>query len=173
MVHGTSTGGSVALQLAISHPELVQRMVLAAAACRLSPDGLRVMTEVARLIDEGDARRAAALLFEMLVPRPMTYAARGAGWVVGGRLAPDDPTDMLVTITAENAFDAEPDLDRVRAPTLVLGGTADRFYTEDLFRRTAAGIPQGRVVLFPGKPHGYPASAKLAVGIALGYLLGT
>lgn len=49
----------------------------------------------------------------------------------------------------------------------------DRFYTEDLFRRTAAGIPWGRVVLFPGKPQGYPASAKLAVGVALGFLIGT
>ncbi len=175
MVHGTSTGGSVALQLAIGHPELVRRLVLAAAACRLSPDGLRVMTEVARLINEGDSRRATALLFEMLVPRPMTYAAHGAGWLAGGLLTPDDPSDMLTTIAAENSFDAEPELGRVQAPTLVLGGTADRFYTEDLFRRTAAGITKGRgrLVLFPGKPHGYPASAKLAVGVALGFLIGT
>ena len=39
MLHGTSTGGSVALQLAIEHPGLVQRLVLASAACRLSPLG--------------------------------------------------------------------------------------------------------------------------------------
>ena len=80
---------------------------------------------------------------------------------------------MLTTIAAENSFDAEPELGRVQAPTVVLGGTADRFYTEDLFRRTAAGITKGRLVLFPGKPHGYPASAKLAVGVALGFLIGT
>ena len=33
-VHGTSTGGSLALQLAIGHPDLVRRMVVSAAAFR-------------------------------------------------------------------------------------------------------------------------------------------
>jgi pimeloyl-ACP methyl ester carboxylesterase len=37
--HGTSAGGAVGLQLAIGYPHLVRRLVLAAAACRLSPSG--------------------------------------------------------------------------------------------------------------------------------------
>jgi pimeloyl-ACP methyl ester carboxylesterase len=69
-------------------------------------------------------------------------------------------------------FDAEPDLHRIQAPTLVLGGTADDTYSEDLFRRTADGIPNGRAVLFPGKGHLYATSAKPAVRTALGFLLG-
>ena len=36
-LHGTSSGGSMSLQLAVDRPELVRRLVLAAAACRLSP----------------------------------------------------------------------------------------------------------------------------------------
>ena len=62
LVHGSSTGGSVALQLAVDRPELVSRLVLAAAACRLSERGRRAMAEVARLTREGDARRATALV---------------------------------------------------------------------------------------------------------------
>lgn len=61
-LHGTSTGGSVALQIAIDHPQLVQRMVLAAAACRLSPHARRVQEQLARLTESGDARGASALL---------------------------------------------------------------------------------------------------------------
>jgi pimeloyl-ACP methyl ester carboxylesterase len=38
---GTSAGGAVALQLAIGFPHLVRRLVLVAAACRLSPAGRR------------------------------------------------------------------------------------------------------------------------------------
>jgi pimeloyl-ACP methyl ester carboxylesterase len=79
---------------------------------------------------------------------------------------------MLITIEAEEAFDAEPDLHRVQAPTLVLGGTADQFYSEDLFRRTAAGIPNGRAVIFPGKGHFYVINSKTAASIALGFHLG-
>jgi hypothetical protein len=34
----------------------------------------------------------------------------------------------------------------VRAPTLVMGGSADPYYSEELFRLTAAQIPGGRAV---------------------------
>jgi hypothetical protein len=40
-VWGISTGGSIAQQFAIDHPQLVRRLVLAATACRLSPMGGR------------------------------------------------------------------------------------------------------------------------------------
>lgn len=170
MLHGTSTGGSVALQLAIDHPELVQSLVLGASACRLSPHGRQVMAEVAHLTQEGDGRRASALLMETLVPGPLAYAARGLGWLAGGGFAAR--SDMLLTIAAEDSFDAEPELTRVQAPTLVLGGTADPFYSENLFRRTAAGIPHGRAVILPGKSHNYVAGSKVTAGIALGFLVG-
>jgi pimeloyl-ACP methyl ester carboxylesterase len=169
-VHGTSTGGSIALQLAIDHPDLVRRLVVAAAACRLSPHGRQVQAEVGRLVEAGDRRSAVALLTETLAPRPLAYPARGVGWLVGGRFQAD--SDMVATIAAEDSFDVESDLHRVTAPTLVLGGTADPFYSEDLFRRTAAGIPDGRAEVMPGKSHGYVAGSKVAAGVALGFLLG-
>ena len=79
---------------------------------------------------------------------------------------------MLITIEAADAFDAEPNLHQVQAPTLVLGGSADQFNSEDLFRRTAAGIPNGRVVIFHGKGHLYVTTSKAAASTALGFLLG-
>lgn len=172
LLHGTSTGGSVALQLAIDRPELVQRMVLAAAACRLSPHGRQVMAEVARLTKEGDHRRVSAIFLGEQARRPLVHVARGLGWVAGGIFAVDDPSDMLTTIAAEDSFDAEPGLPRVQAPTLVLGGTGDVFYSTDLFRRTADGIPQGRAVILPGKSHAHVAGSKVTAGIALGFLVG-
>ena len=172
MLQGTSTGGAVALQLAIDHPELVRRLVLAPGACRLSPRGREAQAELARLTKEGDLRRAWAPIMEMLVTGPLRYPARGLGWLTGRSFSVDDPTDMLITIEAEDAFDAEADLRRVRAPALVLGGTADPFYSEDLFRRTATGIPGGRVVIFPGKGHLYAATSNTAAHLALGFFLG-
>jgi hypothetical protein len=61
----------------------------------------------------------------------------------------------------------------VQAPTLVLGGGADGFYSEQLFRLTAAGIPQGRrAVILPGRSHAYVSASKVTAGIALGFLIG-
>ena len=56
-------------------------------------------------------------------------------------------------------------------PTLVLGGTADGFYTRDLFERTAAGIPKGRVVVWEGRSHVGVAGGKVPAAVGLGYLL--
>jgi pimeloyl-ACP methyl ester carboxylesterase len=40
---GFSTGGSIAQQFAVDHPELVRRLVLAGTACRLGPVARDVM----------------------------------------------------------------------------------------------------------------------------------
>jgi pimeloyl-ACP methyl ester carboxylesterase len=168
---GVSTGGSVSLQLAIDRPHLVRRLVLQASACRLSPHGRHIQAELARLTKEGDHRRAWAGLAETAVPRAFRYPARALAWTAGPSMSAEDPSDMLITIAAEDQFDAEPHLDRVSAPTLVVGGEADPLYSTDLFRRTAAGVQDGRAVIFPNKGHAYASASRTASNIILGFLL--
>lgn len=86
-------------------------------------------------------------------------------------MSAEDPSDMLITIAAEDQFDAEPALDRVSAPTLVVGGEADPFCSTDLFRRTAAGVQDGRAAIFPNKGHTYASASRTASNIVLGFLL--
>jgi pimeloyl-ACP methyl ester carboxylesterase len=169
--HGTSAGGAVGLQLAIGYPHLVRRLVLVAAACRLAPPGRQLLAEVARLAQTGDPRRASALVARALAPRPLRYPAAALAWLASP-LAVGNPADMVGTNAAAVAFDAEPGLHRVRAPTLVVGGSADAYYSEELFRLTAAGIPGGRAVIFPGKGHLYASTSPAAASIALYFLLG-
>ena len=47
---------------------------------------------------------------------------------------------MMVTILAEDQFGFKDRLAEITAPTLVVAGTRDPFYTPALFRETAAGI---------------------------------
>jgi len=171
-VHGTSTGGSLGLQLAVDRPELVRRLVVSAAACRLSEDGRRIQAELARLTEAGDARGVGSFLLGEMAPRPLAIPARGVGWLAGRMFASDDPSDTLVVLAAEDALDAEPGLGRITAPSLVLGGSADEFYSEELFRRTADGIPDGRAVIFPRKSHMYVAGSAVPAAVGLGFLVG-
>jgi pimeloyl-ACP methyl ester carboxylesterase len=168
---GASTGGSVSLQVAIDHPHLVRRLVLRASACRLAPRGRHAQAELARLTKEGDHRRAWAQLAAMGAPRALRSPARALAWLAGPSMSAEDPSDMLVTIAAEDEFDAEPHLGRVTAPTLVVGGEADPFYSPDLFHRTAAGVQDGRAVVLPRKGHAYASSSSTASQIVLGFLL--
>ncbi|TAM89063.1 MAG: alpha/beta fold hydrolase [Jatrophihabitans sp.] len=153
-VVGISTGGSIAQQLAADHPDVVRRLVLVSTACRLGPVGQRLQRRVGELIRAGRTRAALAAMTGGLVPpwRGRTVA-RAVGFAVGPRLLKSaDLDDMATTIEAEDEFDLAR-LPTVGAPTTVLAGSEDRFYSPDLFAETARLIPDCRLELFDGRGH--------------------
>jgi pimeloyl-ACP methyl ester carboxylesterase len=153
-IKGISTGGSIAQQFAIDHPHMVRRLVLVATACRLSPYGREVQRRFAELTRDGRPRRANAALGPVLAATAAGGRAFAAlMWLIGGGQHADDPSDMLVTVAAEDVFDAAPQLHHITAPTLLVAGGRDRFYSPELFRETAESIPDGRLSLFPDKGH--------------------
>jgi pimeloyl-ACP methyl ester carboxylesterase len=153
-VQGISTGGSIAQQFAIDHPKLVHRLVLAATACRLSPHGRAVQRRFAELIKEGRPRRAYAALGPALAATAAGGRAFAAlMWLFGASQARDDSSDMLLTVVAEDVFDAAPELHRITAPTLLVVGGRDRYYAPELFRETAERIPNARLALYQDKGH--------------------
>jgi len=61
---------------------------------------------------------------------------------------------MIATIEAEGAFDVGGRLGKIVAPTLVVGGGRDHFYPPELYRETAEGIPNARLILYEDRAHG-------------------
>jgi pimeloyl-ACP methyl ester carboxylesterase len=170
-LQGTSTGGSVVLQLAVDRPELVRRLVVVSAAYRLGSVGRAEQAEMARLIRAGQPREAWASVITSTLPSALRGLARPLSRLAAGRLTPADPTDLLVTLDAEDAFNVEAALPRVTAPTLVIGGGRDAFYSEELFRGTAAGVQDGRVHIFPDWGHMRASGSSATSHLALGFML--
>jgi pimeloyl-ACP methyl ester carboxylesterase len=170
-LQGTSTGGSVALQLTIDRPDLVRRLVVTASAYRLGPAGRALQAEVARLLRAGDTTEALTVLTTGILPPPLRGPMRPVARLAARKMRPKDSTDMLVTLDAEDVFDVEGDLPRVAAPTLVIGGTKDLFYPRDLFEGTAAGVQDGRVHLFDGWGHLRTAGSTATANLTLGFML--
>lgn len=170
-LEGTSTGGSVALQLAVDRPDLVRRLVVVAAAYRLGPRGRELQAEMARLIRAGEPREAWASAMTDMLPGPLRGPARPLTRLAAGPMVAADSTDVLVTLDAEDAFNVEADLPRVTAPTLVIGGGKDHFYTQALFEGTAAGVQDGRVHIFPGWGHGRASTSTATAHLTLGFML--
>lgn len=169
---GTSTGGSVVLQLAVDRPELVRRLVVISAAYRLGPHGREMQAEMARLVRAGRPRDAwASVMAEGMHPASLRSPARRLFRLMAGPMVPSDPADLLVTLDAEDAFDVRADLRRVSAPTLVVGGSRDVAYSPALFRDTAGGVQDGRVHLFPGWGHGRASMSPATLHLALGFML--
>jgi pimeloyl-ACP methyl ester carboxylesterase len=92
-------------------------------------------------------------------------------WLFGGSQRADDPSDMLVTVAAEDSFDA-PELHRITAPTLLVAGGRDRFYSPELFIETAERIPNACLRLYQGKGHAGVMTYKPAIREILDFLRG-
>ena len=154
-VAGISTGGSIAQQLAADHPDLVDRLVLLSTACRLGPHGRELQRRVAARIRRGARRQALAVMAAGIVPpRRGQLPAAAVAWLAGPRLLAggDDLGDMATTIEAEDVFDLAA-CGPIRAPTLILTGSEDRFYSPELFAETARLIPGSRLRVFDGRGH--------------------
>ena len=160
-VIGVSTGGSISQHFAADHPDLLRRLVIHSSAYRLSEAAKKLQLEVGRLAGEKKWADAYAVLLDFIYPRDglLSHFARPAVWV-GSRLisltAPDDPSDLIVTIEAEDAFNFKHRLSEISVPTLLAAGEKDPFYTRELFQETADGIPEAHLALYEGK--GHPAS---------------
>ena len=170
-IEGISTGGSIAQQFAIDHPHLVRRLVLAATACRLSPHGREVQRRFAELTRQGRSRRAYATLGPTLAATAAGGRAfAGLMWLFGASQRVEDPADMLVTVAAEDAFDACPELGRITAPTLLVAGGRDRFYSPELFWDTAERIPNARLALYQDEGHAGVMTHKPAIREIVAFL---
>jgi pimeloyl-ACP methyl ester carboxylesterase len=155
-VAGISTGGSIAQQLAADHPDVVGRLVLLSTACRLGPQGRALQRRVAARVRRGAQRKALAVMVAGLVPPRRGQLVAGAlAWLAGPRVLAggDDLADLATTIEAEDAFDLARCRSPIRAPTLILAGSEDRFYSRELFAETARLIPGSRLRVFEGRGH--------------------
>jgi pimeloyl-ACP methyl ester carboxylesterase len=169
---GTSSGGSVALQLAIDRPDLVRRLIVVSAACRLGPEGRALDAEMIRLTRAGDLKGAWTCLYAAMLPKRLRRPLRPVARLLTATVRQADVTDMLVTLEAECPLDLTADLPRVTAPTLVVGGTKDVFYPRDVLEETASGVVDGRCHLFDGWGHLRASASKKTTNVMLGFLLG-
>jgi pimeloyl-ACP methyl ester carboxylesterase len=164
-VIGLSTGGSIALHFGADHPDLVRRLVIHSSAYILGDAARRLQMRVGQLAHQRQWKAAYAALLGFMVPNRgvVKYMAGPLVWLgslLGGILfgAPADPSDLMVTVEAEDRHDFKDRLAQITVPTLVVAGDEDPFYPPALFRQTAEGIPNARLILYEGM--GHPASGK-------------
>jgi pimeloyl-ACP methyl ester carboxylesterase len=171
-VLGTSTGGSIAQQLAADHPDSVRRLVLLSAAHRLGDDGRSLQAQIAADLRAGRTRRAMGLAASDLAVRGLRTVSYGLGYAAANRIitTPLAAADLAATIEAEDEFELAKCNGSIEAPTLIVAGGRDYFYGAELFRETAALIPHSQLHLDPRRGHITVAHDRRARAVIAGFL---
>jgi pimeloyl-ACP methyl ester carboxylesterase len=124
---GVSTGGSIVQHFAADHPDLVHRLVIHSSAYTLSPSARAAQMEVARLASQRRWREAwAMLLGAILPPGPFARPLAGLASLLLSLSPPKDPSDLVITVEAEDRFNFRERLAEIAAPTLVVAASAIR-----------------------------------------------
>jgi len=159
-VLGVSQGGLIAQYLAIDHPELVEKLVLAVTAPCVNDvilscvpgwiDMARKGDHKSLMIDTAERSYSPAYLKKY---RKMYPFLRFVG-------KPETYDRFLVNAQAILSFDASAELPNIACPTLILGGEEDRIVGADGSRILADLIPGSALYLYPGLGHAAYEEAK-------------
>ena len=155
-VVGMSYGGLIAQHLAADHPDLIRKLVIAMAAYRLGDEGKQLDTRYAELMSQGKTREAYSTMISILYTRGIKkHLFKFFMWLFSPLISskPTNPSDLLVEAKAECEHDSKNRLAEIKVPTLVIAGDNDFYFPEQLYRETAAGIPNARLILYEGVSH--------------------
>ena len=162
-VVGFSTGGEIAQYVALDHPDAVLSLALIVSASRLSDEGRQLCERWQTLTRANRWQELHSDMAASTVTGERNKRFARAFMKVFGRFVlgrPDDPSDFLTTLEADLGHDTTDRLPEISAPTLVVGGSEDPFYSENLLRETAAGIPDATLRVYEGVGHGVPKERK-------------
>jgi 3-oxoadipate enol-lactonase len=153
IVLGNGYGGFVALQMAIRHPEIAAKLILADTGAAFSEPGREQFRNMARIAGE----KGLAAITDVAMRRlfaPEFQAAHPA--LMQDRREAFLRTDLAVfraACDALAALDFRPDLGGVRVPALVLVGEQDEATPPPMSHELAAGLPDAQLKILPGCAH--------------------
>lgn len=161
LVCGHSTGGAVALQLAVTEPDLIAGLVLVNTGPHMNGHG--DVDGILRQVREGwgDDLRAAVLDRSFATPLEPTERGRMLAW--SGTVRQEAVHEVLAS---QRSLDFTAALGRIAAPTIVLHGELDRARSVAEARELAVGIPSARLRLVTaGHTPVYEASEEAAAAV--------
>ncbi len=162
---GIGGGGLMALRYAARNPGHVRTLTLLSSAHRMSDEGRARTGRWVSWAEELRWRRIHAGFMSSMFTNPL------AGALFGGIafLAPDAvgttdyPWDFIVGHRAVMDADCASDALEVQAPTLIITGALDLFFTPTLAEETSTMISGSRLSIYPREGHGLVKSRKKAL----------
>lgn len=153
-IYGVSQGGMIAQQLAIRHPEKVERMVLAVTSPGPTPVMEQSLEAWLAMAEKGDYKG----IMEDTAERSYTGAARERFkkvYALAAGLSKPKSFERFKAMCASClAHDVRGSLDRISCPVLVIGATEDAVVGPEASAELAEGIKGSSLYMYEGLSHG-------------------
>jgi 3-oxoadipate enol-lactonase len=153
IVLGNGYGGFVALQMAIRHPDVASKLILADCGAAFSEQGREAFRTMAALSrSKGLAAITDLAMRRLFAPE---FQAAHPDLMQGRREAflKTDPDVLQAACAALAELDLRPELSKVKMPVLVLVGEHDEATPPAMSHELAALLPNARLKIISGCAH--------------------
>ncbi len=153
-VMGVSQGGMIAQYLAIDHPALVEKLVIAVSVPKTDEALQAGVRERIAMAERGDHKSLMIDAAEKAYTEKTLRIYRLFYPFLGHLGRPKDGyRRFLINARAILTFDAEAELGRIACPTLILAGAEDRTVGAEGSYVMHERIPQSELHVYPGLSH--------------------
>ena len=152
-VMGVSEGGMIAEYLAIGHPALVEKLVLAVTAPCSSPMIEANVTRWVSMAQKGAHKELMIDTAENSYSDARLQKMRKLYPLIGLLGKPKTYERFYRNADAILRFDARSELDRIQCPTLILAGEQDKTVGVEASRLLHERIPNSALFVYPGLGH--------------------
>ena len=125
-VFGTSQGGMIAQHLAIDRPDLVRKLVLAVTLSRNNDTVKQVGGDWIEMAERGDMKRFVLDMAEKMYSETYVRKYRPLMPLLTILQKPKDVKRFVILAKSCLTFDTYDILDKIKCPTLVIGGKQDK-----------------------------------------------
>ncbi len=157
---GVSQGGMVAQYVAIRHPEVVKRLILAVTSPYANDVAKDVVSGWIDMADRGDHRALMVDTAEKMYSDE--YLQRDGKYfpLIAKFTKPSSYDRFLKNANAILGFDARSELSKISCPTLIIAGSDDKTVGNDAPDELKNGITNSELYVYEGLGHGVFEEAK-------------
>jgi len=160
MVLGVSLGGMIVEQLAIHHPEAVEKLILTVTIARQNDVVQQMIGKWMDFAKEGKYKEIMIDTAENSYTESYLKKSRWMYGLLGNVGKPKNFDRFLIQGEAGRTHDVYEELEKITCPTLVLGGKQDKIVGGSASEELAEKIPGCELYMYEDYGHGLYEEAK-------------